>query len=205
MRVPRPFGQPESCLDDGWMHLHEVVWWVAWRGGRPEPKFGSVEFADGTWLDYGSIEEADQRKVNEAADEVRAALATGRLNAWAQRGHEAEFSVEPAHWARAFGNVVSRVRIRFEDEFDRVLVRRSIVMRLSPSVPRRAGRRTEHDWDALIALADAALRKHPNISRNALARSLVAEYRERVNSKAPDESTIRKKLRAWDLPPARRN
>ena len=63
------------------------------------------------------------------------------------------------------------------------------------------GRPPEHDWEPVRSFAEAALVLRPNITRSALADSLVEECRSRMKTgKPPVKRTIERKLKEWDLP-----
>lgn len=201
MKVPlHRWAEPRELPDDGWMRLMDAVSWVAWRGD-PVPKYGSEEFADGTWVDFGDRDEEDQRRENEAAEKIRVELATGKLVAWSRDASGEPFAFPAGRWARALG-----IRVSDDNWAGRappILVEKAKVRMIWPPLDRARGRPAVHDWEAVRALAVAAIAKRRNISRNALADSLVAEYKDKVNSKrTPDVSSIRKKLEEWKLPPA---
>lgn len=61
----------------------------------------------------------------------------------------------------------------------------------------KGGRPTEHNWEAVKQLAEAALREQPSLTRSKLAESLVSE--ETLSPIPPAKRTIEKKLRAWGL------
>ena len=127
-------------------------------------------------------------------------LASGNLSAWAQRGYEPEFEVHAAHWTRPFGNVVSSGSIRFEGGFDRVLVKRSAVLKLWPATPKRRGAPGKHDWEWWKERALELLRSDPHLSQTKLKMSL-SVLQPPDGRRVPAEDHIRDKLREWGLPP----
>jgi hypothetical protein len=198
----RRWADPGPLSDDGWMHLHEVVTWVAYREETP-PKYGSEDFGDGLWIDSGDREEDDQKRVNAASNAVRTALSQGNLVAWGQAGIQPQIAIESAHWARAFGNVVSDWSIRF-DGFDTVLVSKKRVRQIWPASPRTRGRPPKHDWNYWRKIADEVIRDQPGISRTKLSETLALEGNERgFEGAAPGVDQFRKHLEEWGLPPAK--
>lgn len=128
MVIRVPSRDKPDLSDDPWITLAEAVRWAAWRG-RPEPIYGSQEFADGTWVDHGDMEEQDRQVYARGAEEVRKALAAGRLDAWAQTGYDEPVQLPKARWSgQVLGMVVSWVG--YYHPFDRIIVERDRVEQL---------------------------------------------------------------------------
>lgn len=128
MVIRVPLQGKRDLSDDPWITLAEAVRWAAWRG-EPEPMYGSQEFEDGTWVSHGDMEEEDRLVYARGAEEVRKALAAGRLDAWAQTGYDEPIQLPKARWSgQVLGAVVSWVE--YYHPFDRIIVERDRVEQL---------------------------------------------------------------------------
>lgn len=68
------------------------------------------------------------------------------------------------------------------------------------SAKSKGGRPSDHDWKFMKQLAECAIASRPNISRSALAESLVTDYDSKKPGRAPVKRTIERKLKSWNLP-----
>lgn len=131
MVIRVPSYSKRDLSDDPWITLAEAVRWAAWRG-NPEPQYGSHEFENGTWVSLGDMDEQDRQVYAHGAEEVRKALAAGRLDAWAQSGYDEPVHLPRARWSgQILGTVVSWVE--YYHPYDRIIVEHSVVVQLWPS------------------------------------------------------------------------
>lgn len=120
VRIPIS-GERRDLSKDPWMTLGEAVRWAAWRGGQlPDTRFGDLE-------------EEDRLVYSGGAEEVRLALAAGKLEAWAQNGSDEPQPLSKARWSgQMLGSIVTWWE--FYHPYDRVIVERSRVFHLWPSI-----------------------------------------------------------------------
>jgi hypothetical protein len=128
MKATIPVAEKRDLSVDPWMTLGEAVRFAAWRD-KPEPRWGMTEFEDGSWTSHGDMEERDRLVYAEGADRIRAALAAGDIEAWAQTGYDEPVLLPQARWSsQLLGSIVSW--IEFYHPFDRIIVERARVERL---------------------------------------------------------------------------
>lgn len=198
---PHDWARPRQVPDDGWMRLRDAILWVAWRG-EPIPKFGAHEFDDGTWIDAGDRNEEDQRRENEAAEEIRAALTVGKLVAWSREAYREPVELGRGRWARELGELVSDVD--WAGIASPIVVERARVEQIWPSAPPKRGAPPKHDWVFWRQVAEEIVAAEPAISKSKLVLTLPAEAASRGwLGKVPHERQIRAHLTGWGIPPAK--
>lgn len=178
------------------MTLSEAVRWAFFRGDLPPSCY-----VDGVFMPFGGDGHSEEARLV-SQDDVRAALASGKIKSWGQRGYAEPEPIPPEFWEEHFGNPITSIEGMI-GAFRVILVNRSDVMREWPRRGAvRRGRPREIDWDAMEKLARAAVVNRPDISRHALAESLIADYRDCVDStRTVNLRTVEKKLVSWGLPP----
>lgn len=193
------WGASSRLADDNWMPLGDVIRWIAWRDA-PGPSSGSENLGRGGWVDHGDLGEGDQKKLNEAADELRDFLSKRLLRAVGQRSFGSPEDIDPSYWAKSFNMAITGHDFRLDDWRVVLLDRAEVHSRWPSLVHKGRGRPIETDWGKIREFALSALLKRPGIKRSPLADSLVEEYRAIVGTPAPSKRTIEKKLKEWGLP-----
>lgn len=193
-----------ASAQDPWISVSNAVRWAAWRG-KPEPVYGVFDVDGGNWISFGDMEERDRLVYLRGAREVRQKLAEGALEAWGQNGSNEPEKLAPARWGTAFHKVVSWVD--WLPDYDRIQVSRIRVLELWPAEGKAIGRRASYNWDWVRSRAEELFVINPKITRRSLTTSLATEYSEKFSdAKLPQiesvETSIRRKLQAWNLPPS---
>ncbi len=180
------------------MRLSDAVYWAAYRTHRViEPMH---EILTNPYIP-GDIDEAQWIA---RPEDVRSALAIGKLIAWGQRDYSTPHEVIPAiEWST---RPVSMIRINTSNEpYIVVRVSRVEVLKLWPapqiasrvSQTNRGGRPTEIDWSHVREQAEQISSARPDIGLGSLAATIAYDLPPGKNGKPRDSRGIEKRLKSW--------
>lgn len=184
--------RPEDNPDFAWIMLSDAVHWVAYRTARAAETLEDI-LADPYWP--GDIDEAEWVG---HPDDVRAALAAGRLTAWGQRDYaSAHEPIPPVHWSTL---PVSMFQMSIGyDPYIAIRLNRKDVQKLWPPVQKdvvRAGRPAGFDWVTIRHWAENEPKSQSQNSVTEVLRALCEQHGRAV----PSASRMKEKLNEWGWP-----
>lgn len=186
--IPRPEDDPSFP----WMRLAQAVFWAV---HRIEPARQSlVEILSDPYFPG----DPDQGDVPGKPEDVRAALASGKLTAWGQRGYSDPHEPIPAiDWASRIVSMIDN-SMAYEP-YLAIRVSRADVLKLWPpqsASVARAGRPADFDWDKIRSWA---VSEPKNQSQNSVTEVLRALC-EQAGQPVPSPSRMKEKLKEWGWP-----